>query len=234
MTKQAIVYCRFSPRPNAADDLSNDKQQGRCVAYCVAYNHEVAGIYRDDAISGKDSTTRPALQEALEHVCKIKGILIVYSIDRFARGVVDGCKGAERLRKAGAEFVSITEHVDTTTPAGRCFYSILLAFAQMERERIGERTKAAMLKYQAEGRVMSKRLPYGYKVDPTDATRMLPEPDEQRALKLMVDLADQGLGLREIARHLEAAGMFPRTDRKWHHTTIRRILQRECQLKAVP
>ena len=227
--KSAIIYARFSDRPLASDCDSNEKQEERCRAWCTCYNHPIAAVYKDDAISGKDADNRPGLQEALQHVCRIKGVLVVYSICRFARGVVDGCKGAERLRKAGAEFVSITEHVDTTTAAGRCFYSILLAFAQMERERIGERTKAAMLKYQAEGRVMSKRLPYGWCLDPTDAARMRPEPNECVAILIMLLMHQRGLGLRAIARRLEQEGHLPRTGSHWPHTTLRRIQSREQQ-----
>lgn len=227
--KPAIIYCRFSDRPLAADCDSNEKQEERCLSWCNCYNHPVEAVYRDDAISGKDADNRPALQEAMAHVCRVKGVLVVYSICRFARGVIDGCKGAERLRKAGAEFVSITEHVDTTTPAGRCFYSILLAFAQMERERIGERTKAAMLKYQGEGRIMSKRLPYGFRVDPADSSRMKRDTREQAAVAVMLQLRSQGFSLREIGRSLLARGLFPRQGRAWHHTTLRRILARDSR-----
>jgi site-specific DNA recombinase len=136
------------------------------------------------------------------------------------------------LRRAGAEFVSITEHIDTTTPAGRCFYTILLAFAQMEREKIGERTGTAMRKYQSEGRIMSKRLPYGWCLDPTDGTKMRPHPSEQRTIKVVLELAAQELSLKEIGLRLEQIQRFPRTGKKWRHSHIRRILNRAAESEA--
>lgn len=238
MSKSAIIYARFSPRPNVEKrknakkverkELSNIKQEERCRAYCKLYDYEVIKPYKDVALSGKDME-RPGLQAALSHVCRIKGVLVVYSIDRFARSVIDGAKATQKLCKAGAEFVSITEHVDTTSPAGRCFFNILLAFSQMERERISERTKAAMLKYQSEGRIMSKRLPYGHQVDPDNPKRMVPEPYEQKTVRLMVGLKAQGWSFRRIAQYLVDTAHPPRTGRKWHHSTLKAILQRESQ-----
>lgn len=226
MTKPAIIYTRFSPRPNAAEDMSNVKQEERCRAYCEVYDYEVVKVYSDEALSGKNAE-RPGLQAALAHVCKIKGVLVVYSIDRFARSVIDGAKATQKLCKAGAEFVSITEHVDTTSPAGRCFFNILLAFSQMERERISERTKAAMLKYQAEGRIMGSRLPYGYIQNPADPKRMIPHLEEQKVIQSIFVLKKRGLGLTEISRRLMAHGYPPRTGRKWHCSTLKAIIARE-------
>ena len=209
--KQAIIYCRFSPRPRAGECDSNDKQEERARGYCKAYGFEVVSVYRDDAISGKQAENRPGLQAALEHACKIKGVLVVYDISRFARGVIDGARAAERLNKAGAEFVSVTERIDTTTPTGRCFFTIMLAIAQMERERNNERTSKAMLYYQANGRRMSNRVPYGWKVDPFDDSLIIENPQEQRHIELMVGWNRDGAGPTEIARHLEAAGIRPHT-----------------------
>ena len=58
----------------------------------------------------------------------------------------------ERIAKTGAGFRSITENIDTTTPAGRMMMQMVGAFAEFERAMIRERTSAGIAAARAEGR----------------------------------------------------------------------------------
>jgi len=70
--------------------------------------------------------------------------VIVYKLDRIARSLKDLLIIIERIEAAGAEFRSLTEHIDTRSPAGRMIFQIVGAFAEFERELIRERTKVGM------------------------------------------------------------------------------------------
>ena len=59
----------------------------------------------------------------------------------------------ERIAQAGAGFLSITENIDTTTPAGRMMMQMVGSFAEFERAMIRERTSAGIAAARAEGRV---------------------------------------------------------------------------------
>ena len=224
--KQAIIYSRFSDRPRADDCDSNDKQEERCRSYCQAYGWEVVQAYRDDAISGKEASNRPALQAALKHAQKLKGAFVVYDISRFARDVIDGATIEKDLRKKGVDLVSVTEHIDCTTPDGRLMLNMKLSFAQYVRESNALRTSKAMLHHQKNGRRMSHHTPYGWKLDEFDPSLIIEDAAEQTRIELICCLRDRGAGLREICRMLEARGVRPRTGRRWRHTTICRILHR--------
>lgn len=66
--------------------------------------------------------------------------VVVYKIDRIARSLKDLLVILERMESRGVEFRSLTEVIDTTSPAGRMILQIIGAFAEFERELIRERT----------------------------------------------------------------------------------------------
>ena len=98
-------------------------------------------VYEDTA-SGRVSD-RPGLLRALDQL-REGDTLVVWKLDRLGRSVkqlVDLVSGFER---DGVSFVSITDAIDTSTPAGRFFFHVMASLAQMERELIVERTRAGL------------------------------------------------------------------------------------------
>lgn len=84
---------------------------------------------------------RPELAAALS--CLRPGdVLTVYKVDRLARSLIDLLQIIERVAKAGASFRSLTEPIDTSSPAGRMTLQLLGAFAEFERAMIRERSMA--------------------------------------------------------------------------------------------
>jgi len=61
------------------------------------------------------------------------------------------------LHKKGIHFKSITDNIDTSTPAGRFFFHVMASLAQMERELLAERTKAGLAAARAKGRVGGRK-----------------------------------------------------------------------------
>ena len=164
----AVIYARFSPRPNAEECDSVEKQIERCRAYCAGQGYEVVFERFDKDLSGGRADNRPGLQEAIALACQRKAVLCVYSLSRLARCTKDAIDLAERLNAAGADLAVIQENVNTRSPMGRFIFTLFSALAQLEREQIAERTSSAMLRHQAEGRRMTRadRCPYGWRPDP--------------------------------------------------------------------
>jgi DNA invertase Pin-like site-specific DNA recombinase len=145
-TTPAVIYARFSPRPNAEECESVEKQIERCRAYCAGHGYDVIAEFKDKDLSGGRADNRPGLQNAIARACRQKAILCVYSLSRLARCTRDAIDLAERLSAAGADLAVIQENVNTRSPMGRFIFTLFSALAQLEREQIGERTSTAMLR----------------------------------------------------------------------------------------
>src|SRR5262245_55625582 len=122
---QAIGYVRVSTVEQSKDGVSLDTQRERIRAWAVANGYDMGRIHVDAGVSGKRADNRPGLQAALTEVCKSRGALVVYSLSRLARSTKDAISIADRLHKASADLVSLTERIDTTTAAGKMLFRLL-------------------------------------------------------------------------------------------------------------
>jgi len=99
---------------------------------------------------------RPGLESALSHLRK-EDVLIVWKLDRVGRSLKHIVEFITKLNSREVQFRSLTESIDTTTAAGRFFFHITAALAQMERDLIAERTNAGLQAAKARGRLGGRR-----------------------------------------------------------------------------
>jgi len=220
---KAYAYVRVSTPGQAQEGVSLEAQTERIRAWCVAQGHELAATEVDAGLSGGRADNRPALQAALDAACKSRGILVVYSLSRLARSTRDALDIAERLHKAGANLVSLSESIDTTTAMGRFFFTVLAALAALERDLISERTSMAMQHKRSNGEYTGGQAPYGFtlKGGYLDA-----DVDEVCVVKMIQRSAQQGMNTGAIARALNRAKV-PCRGSAWHAKSVARILSPE-------
>jgi DNA invertase Pin-like site-specific DNA recombinase len=94
---------------------------------------------------------RPVLQEILRNIKK-DDVLVVYKPDRLSRSLLDLLRILKALEDREAKFESLTEHIETVSPAGRMMMQMLGAFAEFERAMIKERTRLGLARARLEGR----------------------------------------------------------------------------------
>lgn len=92
----------------------------------------------DAGLSGKRADNRPELQKALDAVTKCSGVLLVYSLSRLARSTKDTLAISDRLEKADADLVSLSERIDTTSAAGKMVFRMLAVLAEFERDLVSD------------------------------------------------------------------------------------------------
>ena len=111
-------------------------------------------IYREKASGGR--WDRPELHRLLDQLRK-GDVLVVWKLDRLSRSLRDVLIIMERLGEAKAGFRSLTEAIDTTTPAGRMMMQMVGAFAEFERAMLRERTRAGLEAARRDGRIGGRR-----------------------------------------------------------------------------
>ena len=111
-------------------------------------------IFQEKASGGR--WDRPELHRLLEHLRK-GDVLVVWKLDRLSRSLKDVLSLMERINQAGAGFRSLTEAIDTTTPAGRMMMQIVATFAEFERAMLRERTRKGLEQARSQGRIGGRR-----------------------------------------------------------------------------
>ncbi len=109
----------------------------------------------DDTASGR-ARDRPGLQRALDQL-RAGDTLVVWKLDRLGRTVKQLVDLVSRLEAEEVNFMSLTDSIDTSTPAGRFFFHVMASLAEMERELTAERTRAGLETARRHGRVGGRR-----------------------------------------------------------------------------
>jgi site-specific DNA recombinase len=227
---KAFCYCRVSTTGQMEEGVSLDHQQERVTAWVKANGHELGGVFVETG-SGSSAQNRPELQRAMLAVCKAKGVLVVYSLSRFSRSVVDTLNLAAQLEKSDAHLASLSESIDTSSAVGRMVFRMLSTLNQFEREMLVERTTNAL----AHMRRQNKRtgaVPYGYTLA-ADGETLLPVAAEQQVIQRIMQRRASGHTLVQIADTLNAAGVATKlTGKTWYGSTVASILNRQQKLAA--
>jgi DNA invertase Pin-like site-specific DNA recombinase len=107
-------------------------------------------VFREKASGGR--WDRPELHKLLSQMRKAD-VLVVWKLDRLSRSLRDVLTIMDRVQEKKAGFRSLTEAIDTTTPAGRMMMQMVGAFAEFERAMLKERTHAGLEAARKEGRI---------------------------------------------------------------------------------
>ena len=160
--KHTAIYVRQSA--DRADSVSLETQEQLCRQELSP--DEPVRVYSDRGFSGKN-TDRPALRKLLEAVrADTVSRVLVYKLDRISRNLADF---TQLLRVFGAHrvaFESHTERFETASPMGQAMQSLLMVFAQLERETICGRVRDAAFARAKAGFDTGGRAPFGFRKVP--------------------------------------------------------------------
>jgi site-specific DNA recombinase len=138
---KAAIYCRVSTYEQGKGEFSSlDSQENILRQYCEMKRYVVYDVYRD-TVSGT-TLDRQYLNKLLQDALAGKfTVLVVTKFDRISRNVKDFLDLDDTLGKLGIDIVVTTQNLDTTSSQGKMMRTILVAFAQFERDMIAERTR---------------------------------------------------------------------------------------------
>src|SRR5271155_2589645 len=150
---RAAIYARVSTTNHGQDVTLQTRELQQ---FAAARGWEIAGEYVDAGVSGtKDS--RPELNRLIADAHKRRfDVVCVWRFDRFARSVSHLLRALEMFKALGIDFVSFSEQMDTSTPAGKMVFTVLGAVAELERSLIAERVRAGLRNARAKGKTLGR------------------------------------------------------------------------------
>jgi DNA invertase Pin-like site-specific DNA recombinase len=150
---RVAIYARVSTANNGQDPMLQVRELRE---YCRHRGWTVSNEYVDIGISGSKEK-RPELDRLMSDAHKRRfDVIAVWKFDRFARSVSHLLRALDTFRVLGIEFVSLSESLDTATPAGRMVFTVLGAVAELERSLIAERVRAGLRNARAKGQRLGR------------------------------------------------------------------------------
>jgi site-specific DNA recombinase len=218
---KVVGYARVSTEKQVKEGISLEAQEAKIKAWAELNDSELIGVFTDEGISGAKAD-RAGLKKALEAATEHKAALVIYSLSRLSRSTRLTCEIGDKLDKAGADLVSISEKIDTTTAAGKMVFRVLAAMAEFERDQISERTKLALHHKKSKGEKTGGDVPFGWDAD--DSGKLIENDTEQNIISLIFDGWGRGNSLGSIAKRLNNDGYKTKRGSRFYAQTIKNIL----------
>jgi DNA invertase Pin-like site-specific DNA recombinase len=226
---KAIGYIRVSTEEQATEGVSLDAQRKTIEAYATLRGLELVEIIVDEGVSGgKELASRSGGSRVSELANRGKvDAVIACKLDRLFRDAADCLNTTKAWDRKSVSLHLIDvggQSIDTSSTMGRFFLTMMAGVAEMERNMIRDRTKAAMDHKRACGQRISRYAPFGFVFD---GDMLVEVPAEQAILADMRELRAAGLSLQKICDELERRGVKTKSGNdKWQPMSVSKILAR--------
>lgn len=215
------IWIRVSTNRQVEGDSPKHHEQ-RARAYAQFKEWEIAEIYHLEAVSGKDFMEHPETKRMLEDVKRgrING-LIFSKLARIGRNSMELLHIANIFKKYDAALISLGENIDTSSPSGMMFYTMLAGLAQYELEEVKDRIASSSKPRAKLGKSLGGAAPFGYRWENKE---LVLDENEAPVRKLVHELFFQHKRKRTVANILNEKGYRTRKG-LFTDTSIDRMLR---------
>lgn len=221
-TLRAAIYARTSS-VSQQFGYSIDEQARRCIRRCELNEWTVSHVFTDPAVSGKD-TQRPMFQKMLEAAeTQAFDVLVFWKLDRFSRSIMHAVQLEAQFRDWDVALHSVTEQIDTTTPAGRFNFRNIANAAEFEREMIKQRTKMGHYARALDHKWPNSKPPFGFQL--RSDGRLAVEPSEAIVVRAIFQDYLNRRSMPAVALELNNSGRPRRYGQDWSGASVGKILR---------
>lgn len=226
---EAIAYIRCSTQEQVDSGLGLEAQTERIRAYCCLKGLELAEIVTDAGVSGGKPLAKRDGGQALLLAVKRRKIraIVMFKLDRGFRNAGDCLTTVDHWERSGVSLHIVDlggNAIDTKSAAGRFMLVVLAGAAEMERNLVRERTRAALAVKRANGQRVS-RSQYGCDLA-LDGKTLVENRAEQAIIGNILDMRGAGMSFEKIADALTKRGVPTKHGKaRWHQATINGLVR---------
>ena len=206
-TKRCYIYTRVSTEMQI-DGYSLEAQEDYLRKEAAHRGYEVAEVFSDKGVSGKNTTNRPQFQEMLRRIANGNEdeveYVYVFKLSRFGRNTADVMYNVQLMEDYGVKLYAVADGIDSGGPAGKMLVPVMSSVAEIERENILAQTMAGRRQKAKEGKWNGGQAPFGYYLE--DGVLQIDE-EEAQIVRIIYDRFLNGnMGLAGIAKWLNSHG----------------------------
>lgn len=217
----AVCYVRVSTAERQS--ISVEAQTRSVLAYAAAKGFEVVEVITDEGVSGGVPLNKREGGKRVLELVKSKKVsaLIATKLDRCFRSAADCLAVVAGLEKAGVALHLLDLALDTATPQGKLFLSVLASVGEFEKGLIAERVRCALQHKKSKGERVSRFPPFGFSFV---GDQLVEEPQEQEAKQKVLALHKQGFSSNKIASLLNKNEVKGYRGARWYARSVSLIV----------